>query len=110
MWWSGCECGLVVGGTEVAEAAVQSVQGVPALDDPVAQLISCREVKGCEMRDAGLCERVPAPPGVESDQVDGSGGEDVCESRLRQVVYRVRRAPVVATAWWMVPSTPARVA
>jgi len=42
----------------------------------------CGEVEGGEARCSSGGERLSSPPGIESEQVDGGGCEDVCESGL----------------------------
>jgi hypothetical protein len=99
VWWSGREDSLVLGGTAVAEAAVQPPQVVPAFDP-----LKDRGVGGCPTGH-GRTTAVAGGPQCVGDrfgpQVDGGGpaghaaGSDVDDGGRVQPVLLGR-----AAGWW----------
>src|SRR5260370_4139936 len=73
----------------VTRRAYRNFRAYPALKDSVGECVfwdfchgSCCKVETSKVRDAGSAERGAVQPGIDADEVDGGGGQDVGEMGL----------------------------
>jgi hypothetical protein len=73
------------------------------------RLCSEGEVEPAQVGGSGALQGCVGSPRVQTDEVDGGGGEGVFEVDFSQPGVAGLADTVTVTVWWIVPSMPARV-